>query len=75
MRLGGMWHLLIDHISEILSVLIVVPLQVLQSFTCPSSNGFWSDHRHFLVQLHRLYDKQSKEQSTTNQERLQVKRQ
>jgi hypothetical protein len=42
--MGGMWHLL-DVITEILNVLVVIVLQVLLSFVCPSSIGFWLDQR------------------------------
>ena len=60
---------------KILSVLVVIPFQVLSSSTCPSSNGFRLDQRYPRCNYLARTTNKAKEQSTTNQERPRIKRQ
>ena len=62
-------------IFEILSVTIAIPLQVLLSSASPPSNGFWFEHHHRWCNYLTRTTNKTREQSTTNQERPQIKRQ
>jgi hypothetical protein len=61
-------------VSEILSVLIAIHPQVLLLFMCPS-NGFWFDPRYPQCNYLARTTNKAKEQSTTNHEISQIKRQ
>ena len=62
-------------ISKILSVTIAVPLQVLLSYVSPPSNGFRFELCHPRCNYLARTTNKTREQSTTNQERSQIKRQ